>query len=135
HRACIMGWSYGGYAASRAAQRDGSRWRCAISGAGVHDLPEMVAYDRNYLGRYGSQYLGSAASRLADISPGRHPEQYSAPILIVHGARDQRVPVSQSRNLVDRLRRAGKVEGRDFVYVEQPRNTHNLPLEADRLQF
>jgi dipeptidyl aminopeptidase/acylaminoacyl peptidase len=135
HRACIMGWSYGGYAASRAAQRDGSRWRCAISGAGVHDLPDMVAFDRDYLGRYGSQYIGSAASRLADVSPGRHPEQYSAPILIVHGARDQRVPVSQSRNLVDRLRRAGKVEGRDFVYVEQPRNTHNLPLEADRLQF
>ena len=46
-----------------------------------------------------------------------------------------RVPVAQSRDLVDRLRRAGKVEGRDFVYVEQPRNTHNLPLEADRLQF
>ncbi len=134
-RVCVMGWSYGGYAASRAAQRDGGRYRCAISGAGVHDLPEMVAYDRDYLGRYGSQYIGSAASRLADVSPGRFARQYSAPILIVHGARDVRVPVAQSRELVERLRRAGKVEGRDFVYVEQPRNTHNLPLEADRLQF
>ena len=134
-RVCMMGWSYGGYAASRAAQRDGGRYRCAISGAGVHDLPEMVAYDRDYLGRYGSQYIGSAAGRLADVSPSRFARQYSAPILIVHGARDVRVPVAQSRDLVDRLRRAGKVEGRDFVYVEQPRNTHNLPLEADRLQF
>jgi len=34
-RVCIMGWSYGGYAASRAAQRDGEHYRCAISGAGV----------------------------------------------------------------------------------------------------
>ena len=134
-RVCIMGWSYGGYAASRAAQRDGDRYRCAISGAGVHDVPEMIVHDRDYLGRYGSQYIGSAASRLAEISPGRFARQYSAPILIVHGARDQRVPVAQSRTLVDRLRRAGKVEGRDFVYIEQPRNTHNLPLEADRLQF
>ena len=134
-RVCIMGWSYGGYAASRAAQRDGSRYRCAISGAGVHDLQDMVAYDRNYLGRYGSQYIGSAASRLADISPARFARQYSTPILIVHGARDQRVPVAQSRNLVDRLRDAGKVEGRDFVYVEQRRNTHNLPREEDRLEF
>ena len=134
-RVCIFGWSYGGYAASRAAQRDGGRYRCAISGAGVHDLPEMVAYDRNYLGRYGSQYIGSAASRLAEISPARFASEYSAPILIVHGARDVRVPVAQSRELVARLRRAGKVEGRDFVYVEQPRNTHHLPLESDRLQL
>ena len=134
-RVCIMGWSYGGYAASRAAQRDGSRYRCAISGAGVHDLPTMVTYDRGYLGRYGSQYIGSAASRLADISPARFARQYSTPILIVHGARDRRVPVSQSRDLVERLRSAGKVEGRDFVYLEQPRNTHHLPLEADRRQF
>lgn len=134
-RVCMFGWSYGGYAASRAAQRDGSRYRCAISGAGVHDIPDMVLYDRDYLGRYGSQYIGSAASRLADVSPSRHAGQFSAPILIVHGARDDRVPVAQSRTLVSRLRRAGKVEGRDFVYLEQPRNTHHLPLEADRLQL
>ena len=134
-RVCMFGWSYGGYAASRAAQRDPDRYRCAISGAGVHDIPEMVSYDRNYLGRYGSQYIGSAASRLSDVSPARHTSGRWAPIMIVHGARDDRVPVGQSRSLVSRLRGSGKVEGRDFVYVEQPRNTHNLPLEADRLQL
>lgn len=134
-KVCIMGWSYGGYAASRAAQRDGQHYRCAISGAGVHDLPAMVAYDRNYLGRHGSQYLGSAASRLVDISPARFASQFSIPILIVHGAEDERVPVSQSRGLVSSLRAAGKVEGRDFVYLEQPENTHNLPRESDRVEF
>ena len=134
-RVCMFGWSYGGYASSRAAQRDPERYRCAISGAGVHDIPEMVTYDRNYLGRYGSQYIGSAASRLSDVSPARHTSGRWAPIMIVHGARDDRVPVAQSRSLVSRLRSSGKVEGRDFVYVEQPRNTHNLPLEADRLQL
>ncbi|HYD12488.1 MAG TPA: alpha/beta fold hydrolase [Allosphingosinicella sp.] len=134
-RVCMFGWSYGGYASSRAAQRDPDRYRCAISGAGVHDIPDMVTYDRNYLGRYGSQYIGSAASRLADVSPARHTDGRWAPIMIVHGARDDRVPVAQSRTLVSRLRSSGKVEGRDFVYVEQPRNTHNLPLEADRLQL
>jgi dipeptidyl aminopeptidase/acylaminoacyl peptidase len=134
-RVCIMGWSYGGYAASRAAQRDGKHYRCAISGAGVHDLPAMVAYDKTYLGRYGSQYLGSAASRLGEVSPSRFASQYSIPILIVHGAKDERVPVAQSRTLVERLKAAGKVEGRDFVYLEQPRNTHHLPLEEHRIEF
>lgn len=134
-RVCIFGWSYGGYAASRAAQRDGEYYRCAISGAGVHDIPAMVSYDRDYLGKYGSSYIGDAASRLADVSPSLHADEVSIPILIVHGAKDQRVPVKQSREFVDRLEDAGKVEGRDFIYIEQERNTHHLPLEEDRIQL
>ncbi len=133
-RVCIMGWSYGGYAASRAAQRDGEHYRCAISGAGVHDLPDMVTYDRGYLGEFGAKYIG-AAGRLPEISPARHAKQFSIPILIVHGKVDQRVPVRQSRNLVKALKSAGKVEGRDFVYLEQPKNTHNFPFEADEVDF
>lgn len=134
-RVCMMGWSYGGYAASRAAERDGDKYRCAISGAGVHDLGAMVRYDKNYLGRYSAKTgLGSAGTNLADVSPGLHPEKYSIPILIIHGARDKRVPVAQSRNLVAGLKKAGKTEGKDFIYVEQPLNTHNLLREADRVQ-
>jgi dipeptidyl aminopeptidase/acylaminoacyl peptidase len=134
-RVCMFGWSYGGYAASRAAQRDGDKYRCAISGAGVHDLADMVAYDKEYLGRYGAQFIGSAAAKLSDISPARNAKSFSIPILIVHGAKDDRVPVAQSRDLVKRLKAAGKVEGRDFIYLEQPRNTHHLPLEQDRIQL
>jgi dipeptidyl aminopeptidase/acylaminoacyl peptidase len=134
-RVCMMGWSYGGYAASRAAERDGDKYRCAISGAGVHDLPAMIRYDKNYLGRYGAKTgLGSASADLVDASPGLHPEKYSTPILIIQGARDKRVPPAQSRDLVARLRKVGKVEGKDFVYIEQPLNTHNLLREADRIQ-
>lgn len=134
-RVCMIGWSYGGYAASRAAQRDGRRYRCTVSGAGVHDIPAMVRYDRNYLGRYGASFIGGASTDLRNVSPAYYAEQFSTPIMIVHGARDMRVPVQQSRDLVRRLRAAGKREGTDFVYLEQPRNTHNLPLEADRIQF
>jgi dipeptidyl aminopeptidase/acylaminoacyl peptidase len=133
-RVCMMGWSYGGYAASRAAQRDGAKYRCAISGAGVHDLPAMVAYDRDYLGAYGAKTALGAAGRLQAVSPGLHAGQYSTPILVIHGEKDQRVPVAQSRTLVRRLKDAGKVEGRDFVYVELPRETHNLLLESSRLR-
>jgi len=135
-RVCIMGWSYGGYAASRAAQRDGAHYRCAISGAGPSDLLAMVRYDKGYLGsQLAKAALGSAGSDLSDVSPALHADQYSIPILIVHGTKDQRVPVAQSRNLVQRLKAAGKVDGKDFVYIEQPNNTHNLLREDDRIQF
>lgn len=133
-RVCMMGWSYGGYAASRAAQRDGSRYRCAISGAGVHHLPDMVSYDKNYFGAYLAKTGLGAAGNLRRVSPGMHPEQYSIPILIIHGEKDLRVPVAQSRDLAKRLKGAGKVQGRDFVYVELPRETHNLLLESSRLR-
>jgi dipeptidyl aminopeptidase/acylaminoacyl peptidase len=135
-RACVMGWSYGGYAAARAAQRDGEKFRCAIAGAGVFDLRAMVAYDVDYLGRYGAkQALGKAATDLDSISPAKHAAEVSIPLLIVHGAKDLRVPVGQARGMVAALKKAGKVEGRDFIYLEQPQNTHNLLREADRLQF
>ncbi|HWU96163.1 MAG TPA: alpha/beta fold hydrolase [Sphingomonas sp.] len=134
-RVCMVGWSYGGYAASRAAQRDGDKYRCAVSGAGVHDLPAMVSYDKGYLGTYGAKAGLGAAGDLKAISPALHAEDFSIPILIVHGAKDQRVPVAQSRTLVSRLKGAGKKEGTDFVYVEQPLNTHNLLREQDRIQL
>lgn len=135
-RVCIMGWSYGGYAAARAAQRDGKTYRCAIAGAAPVDLPAMIAYDRDYLGRYASkQALETGGADLRAISPALHAEEVSVPLLIVHGAKDQRVPVAQARGFASRLRRAGKVEGRDFVYLEQPQNTHNLLREADRIEL
>ncbi|MDB5678661.1 alpha/beta fold hydrolase [Sphingomonas bacterium] len=135
-RVCMFGWSYGGYAASRAAERDGDKYRCAISGAGVHDLPAMMRYDKGYLGRYGAKMgMGTASGDLVDASPGLHPEKYTIPILIVQGAKDVRVPPSQARDLVARFKRVGKVEGKDFFYLEQPLNTHNLLREADRVQL
>jgi dipeptidyl aminopeptidase/acylaminoacyl peptidase len=133
-RVCMMGWSYGGYAASRAAQRDGAKYRCTISGAGVHHLPDMVEYDKDYLGTYAAKTALGSAGKLKEVSPGLHAEQFSAPILIIHGEKDKRVPVAQSRDLVRRLKSAGKIEGKDFVYVELPRETHNLLLESSRLR-
>ena len=135
-RVCIFGWSYGGYAAARAAQRDGDKYRCAIAGAAPVDMPQMIVHDRDYLGSYGAKNaLGSANADLVDISPALHADQVSTPILIVQGAKDSRVPVSQARGFVSQLKKAGKVEGRDFVYLEQPQNTHNLLREADRVQL
>ncbi len=129
NRVCMMGWSYGGYASARAAQRDPDKYRCTIAGAGVYDLPMMRAYDVNYLGNFGSNYLSRGASELSAVSPARNTDGRWAPILIVHGVRDQRVPVAQARTLVANLRGSGKVEGRDYAYIEQAQNTHNLDYD------
>jgi dienelactone hydrolase len=131
-RVCIVGASYGGYAALRAAQRDGAKFRCAVSYAGVSDLNGMIRYDGRFLNANASRAgWRKSAPDLKAVSPLNHPEDFSTPILIMHGKKDLRVPVSQSRRMVDRLKAAGK----PVDYVEQPEGDHHFTREADRIQF
>jgi dipeptidyl aminopeptidase/acylaminoacyl peptidase len=133
-RACIMGWSYGGYATARGAQRDPGLWKCAIAGAGVYDFPMMKAYDTKQFGKFGASYQATSDNLVA-ISSARNTAGPWSPILIVAGLRDARIPIEQSRTLVSRLKGSGKVEGKDFRYIEQPKGTHNLPYEDVHIQW
>ncbi|MGL5839196.1 MAG: alpha/beta fold hydrolase [Sphingorhabdus sp.] len=134
-RVCMMGWSYGGYASARAAQRNPEKYRCTIAGAGVYDLQLMREYDKGYLGSFGSNYLAKGAVELDEVSPAKNGKGKWAPIMIVHGVRDQRVPVEQARVLVSALKNSGKKQGVDFDYLEQPKNTHNLPYDDVSIEW
>ena len=136
-RACMMGWSYGGYASARAAQRDPQRWKCTIAGAGVYDLQLMRDFDKGYLGTFGANYLAKGATSLAAVSPAKNASGKWSPILIVHGVRDPRVPIAQARTLVAALKSAGKTQGTDFQYIEQPLNGHysRFFTEAEGLEW
>lgn len=133
-RACVMGWSYGGYAAARGAQRDPGLWKCAVSGAGVYDMPLMNKWDALHLGKFNSGFQATSDNPEA-ISPARNTAGKWAPILIVAGERDARIPMEQSKTLVSNLRRSGKVEGTDFRYIVQPKGTHNLPYDDVHIQW
>lgn len=131
-RVCMAGASYGGYAAFRAAQRDGKLYRCAISYAGVSDLRDMVRYDRNFLASGArTDWLRVQAPNLEAVSPINHAGQFATPLLVLHGKADEVVPVAQSRDLVEKLRRAGK----PVTYIEQPEGDHHFTRAEDRLQF
>ncbi|WP_294321353.1 S9 family peptidase [uncultured Sphingomonas sp.] len=131
-RVCMVGASYGGYAAMRAAQRDGKLYRCAISYAGVSDLAALRRYDSQFLnGRTIGDWLKTQAPDFQLISPRFHAGDFSTPILLMHGKVDKRVPVAQSRTLAAELKRAGK----PHRYVEQPLGDHFFSRSEDRLQF
>lgn len=129
-RACIIGASYGGYAALRAAQRDGARWRCSISFAGVSDLAAMLRQDSHYLnaGALRDQQKRNAPDFDA-VSPIQGVEDFQAPVLLVHGRRDLTVHFSQSSTIARKLLAAGK----DVRYVELPLGDHHLRRNEDRL--
>jgi dipeptidyl aminopeptidase/acylaminoacyl peptidase len=131
-RVCIVGASYGGYAALRAAQRDKGVYRCAVSFAGVSDLGAMLRYNSSFLNSGRSNtWLKAQAPDLKGVSPINYAADFSIPLLIMHGKADQTVPVKQSREMVEKL----KAAGRDYRYVEQPLGDHHFTREADRLQF
>jgi dipeptidyl aminopeptidase/acylaminoacyl peptidase len=130
-RVCIVGASYGGYAAMRGAQRDGGHYRCAVAYAGISDLGAMLRYDRNLLGRGVVDYWKKQAPDFTAVSPKFHAAEFGAPILIAHGVEDKRVPVKQSRMLVGELQKAGK----PFEYLEQKLGDHHFSRSEDRIEF
>ncbi len=131
-RVCMVGASYGGYAAERAAQRDGTLFRCAISYAGVSDLSAMLRYDSKFLmAGVRSDWMRKQAPDLNAVSPVNYPEQFAIPLLVVHGVKDRVVPVRQSRQLVAKLRKAGK----PVEYLEQPLADHHFSRTEDRQSF
>jgi len=110
-RVCVMGSSYGGYAAIWAAMRSPQRYRCAISFAGPTDLRAMLRYNANpfipsrYVRQWQSHIRGEEGTDLDAISPVRHPELLRVPLLLSHGDHDLTVPPDQSRRLVEALQR------------------------------
>jgi dipeptidyl aminopeptidase/acylaminoacyl peptidase len=116
-RVCIVGASYGGYAAMAGPTLDNGVYRCAVAVAGVSDLRVMVEWAAQggrrdapvvrYWNRFmGGERLGDRS--LDDRSPAMQAERSDAPILLLHGRDDTVVPFTQSRRLADALRRAGK---------------------------
>lgn len=131
-RACMVGASYGGYAAMRAAQRNSALYRCAVSYAGVSDLQAMKRYDSRFLfGKTRADWLQKQAPDYHAVSPRFGAADMAIPLLIVHGKEDKRVPVNQSRMMVSALKAAGKPAN----YIEQPLADHHFTRAEDRLEF
>ncbi len=132
NRACMVGGSYGGYAALRAAQRDGKLYRCAVSFAGVGNLASLVRYDAWAF--YGKSYKRNWRKLVPDfdsVSPLKHVEEFSSPVLLVHGKKDLRVPYEQSSRIYSALKSAGK----SVEMVTQPLGDHHFTRQEDRLTF
>ena len=125
-RACIVGGSYGGYAALAGVTVQQGLYRCAVSVAGVADPEEMLNRTRSDMEgsssslRYWKAYMGVGdtfgSSNLDAISPLALAAKADAPILLIHGKDDNVVPIGQSEAMEQALKRAGKPV--DFVVME-----------------
>jgi dipeptidyl aminopeptidase/acylaminoacyl peptidase len=112
-RACIMGASYGGYAALAGVTLQQGLYRCSVAVAPVSDLKDMYSSeyresgDNKMLRRSLDESLGDK-SKFDEVSPRKRAAQASAPILLIHGKDDTVVPFNQSTRMADALKDADK---------------------------
>jgi len=137
-RICIAGASYGGYAALAGAAFTPEMYACAISVNGVSDLPALLGYLRKRAetdfsdsfsllqDQIGPAYESDVVAR----SPARAADSVRAPILLLHGADDTVVPISQAEAMDRALNEAGKTH----TLVRLPGEDHWLSRSATRTQ-
>jgi dipeptidyl aminopeptidase/acylaminoacyl peptidase len=136
-RACIVGASYGGYAAEAGVTVQQGRYRCAVAIAGVSDLPGMLHWEDEHSGlsslNFWRKAMGADRPRappLASISPASLANRADAPLLLIHGKDDTRVPFEQS----DRMARAMAAAGKTAELVTLVKEDHFLSFSETRLQ-
>lgn len=111
-RICVYGASYGGYAALQSVVREPTRYQCTIGYAGLYSL-DLWMEDSDVAERESGRiyqrrvFPETSAGRRAQ-SPAAHVDRINIPVMLVHGGKDPRVPISQYDLLLERLTAAGK---------------------------
>lgn len=138
-RVCIAGMSYGGFAALAGGAFTPDLYKCVVSINGVSDVRTMLQQERSDLGvhhwalSYWNEVIakGDASKATLDsISPANYAESFTAPVLLVHGTKDNVVDYSQSTLMQKKLKRAGK----SVSLVKLKGEDHFLSDPATRLE-
>ena len=137
HRVCIVGGSYGGYAALAGAAFTPDLYKCAVSVNGVADLPQMIGNVKAQNGEesdsvaYWRDNIGSPFDRkVIERSPARAADRIRVPVLLIHGVDDTVVPIGQSETMARALGRLDK----PFSFIRLQGEDHWLSRGETRLQ-
>lgn len=136
-RIALWGWSYGGYAAFQALARSPATFACGISMYGLADLDafvrRLVALGGGglWMTRVGDPHSDEGAALLREQSPLFHVERIAAPLLVTHGALDDRVPIEFSERMVEALAAAGK----QVTYSRYPDEPHDYRAQESWISF
>lgn len=136
-RVAIVGGSYGGYATLAGLTFTPDLFTCGVDIVGPSNLitfqqtiPEYwKPIEPIFWSRVG--HPEKDADFLKSRSPLFHINRITKPLLIAQGANDPRVKVSESLQMVEALKKAGKI----VEYVEYPDEGHGFARPENRLDF
>ncbi len=110
-RIAVYGGSYGGFMVLAALTSYPDLWAAGVDLVGISNFVTFLQNTgpwRRHLreAEYGS--LERDRGFLEEISPINRVERITAPLFVIHGANDPRVPVSETRQMVERLQSLGR---------------------------
>ena len=112
-RVIVMGGSYGGYLTLASLVTFSDRLKGGISIVGISDFTTFLTNTANYrrdLRRveYGDERIPAIRKMFDEISPLNNAARITAPLLLIQGANDPRVPLSESIQIRDAVQENGK---------------------------
>ena len=130
---CAMGGSYGGYGTAQSLVRHADFYDCGIIIAGFFDIEALVNktdVTDSYTGRqYMKAATGGTIEAQRSISPLRNLDKIKAPILLLHGKKDERTPFKGAQEMVSAMKKAGL----DFEYKYYNKEGHGNRKMENRI--
>jgi len=105
-RIVVYGGSYGGFMVLSALTAYPDLWRAGVDIVGISNLATFLENTSDYRRAHREAEYGSLVrdrAFLESIAPINHIAQVRAPLMVIHGANDPRVPLSEAEQLVKAL--------------------------------
>ncbi len=111
-RVMVTGGSYGGHMTLAVATYFPDRIRCAVDVVGISNLRTLLENTESYRrdlrrAEYGDERDPKVRAFLDRIAPLTNAHKIKAPLFIIHGANDPRVPLSEAVQMRDILKKQG----------------------------
>ncbi|MGI8333625.1 prolyl oligopeptidase family serine peptidase [Actinomadura scrupuli] len=120
-RVAVMGGSYGGFATLSCLSRIAYPWAAGVSICGPSNLVTLSRACPPTWRHFVNAALGDPdkdADLLSSRSPVNYVENINAPLFVIQGAQDPRVPQAEADQIVERLRARG-VDVRYDLYDDE----------------
>jgi len=131
-RIAVMGGSYGGFMVLAALTTYPELWAAGVDIVGIANFVTFLENTgpwRRHLreAEYGS--LANDRAFLESISPIHHVDRITAPLFVIHGANDPRVPIGEAEQIVHALSERGV----PVEYLRYANEGHGLVKLDNRL--
>jgi dipeptidyl aminopeptidase/acylaminoacyl peptidase len=131
-RAALWGGSYGGYMVLAGLAFQPQLWAAGVDIVGIASLVTFLENTSGYRRAYREREYGTLADDrefLQSVSPLSRADDITAPLFIIHGANDPRVPLSEAQQLHAAMTSRGR-ECELLVYSDEG---HGLARRPNRL--
>ncbi len=112
-RVAVFGGSYGGYMVLASAVHFSDRLKAAVDIVGISSFVTFLENTQDYRrdlrrAEYGDERDPDMRAHLERISPVNNVDRINVPLFVVQGENDPRVPVTESIQIVEAMRKAGR---------------------------